>query len=171
MVEVIEQSLKDYKIYDKLNVISDGICDDNGNLYPDFDKFMAKLFESGILNGDTLSSCDTLLIVKNENHLIFVEFKDINNLNSEKDVKDWWKNKCRNIYLKMIDSLLSLSYLLALRYSQNYDDFMKLSKSFFYVYKSDNYKNKIKEHLINLVDTIFYLKILEQLRLSRLKNF
>ena len=70
MVEVIEQSLKDYKIYDKLNVISDGICDNNGNLYPDFDKFMAKLFESGILNGDTLSSCDTLLIV--ENHTIFV---------------------------------------------------------------------------------------------------
>ena len=170
MVNVIEQSLKDYTTYNELNIISDGVCDNNGNLYPDFDKFIANLFTSKIFNGDTLASCDTLLIAKNKNHIIFVEFKDMNSLNSEKDIKNWWKNKFRSIYLKITDSILSLSYLLALKkYSQNHDDFMNLSKSFFYVYKSDSYKNKIKNHLKYKFSRYSFL--FENIRIVETKSF
>ena len=147
MVNIIKKCLNENTNFKTLTCVSDGICDNNGGLYPDFDKFMSNLFIAKIFNGDTLSSCDTIVINENKNHIIFVEFKDINSLNSEEDVKKWWKGKNKSIYLKITDSILALSYFLVAKYNQNYDNFMNLAKSFFYVYKSNNYKSKINNHL------------------------
>lgn len=146
MVNYISSIFKQ-DVYKNLLETSDGICIDNGKEYIDFDKFIENLYSQNILLGEFISSCDTLLLEKDKNHIIFVEFKDMNSSSSEDTLNKWWKDKSRIIYLKITDSTFALSYYLKNHHNKPYDDFMNVSKSFFYVYKSDNFKNKIHSHL------------------------
>lgn len=134
-------------IYKELSDASDGICADNGKKYIDFDKFVETLYNKNELSGEFLSSCDTVLLNSSENHIIFVEFKDMSSSTDEGHLNSWWNGKSRSIYLKITDSLLLFSYYLKNHHNKTYDDFMNTPKSFFYVYKSDSFRNKIHNHL------------------------
>ena len=149
MVEFLNTHFIQNGHYDDLNIVSDGICNNNSNQYLDFDKFIESLFQNGYFSGDNFSSPDTILIDLNKKHIIFVEFKNMSYFESEEDMKNWWKSKNRSVYLKITDSILGLSYYLKNSCSQSYDDFMNTSKSFLYVYKADTYKKKISKHLEN----------------------
>jgi len=147
MVSFLENHFKHNASYVNLHFASDGICDNNSKSYIDFDKFIAKLHTQKIFTGDTFASCDTLLLNTQSNHLIFVEFKDMKSITTEEELNYWWKSKSRSVYLKVTDSILGLSYYLKHKCSKSYDDFLDIPKSFFYVYKSNDYKSKIKNHL------------------------
>ncbi len=146
MVNYISTIFKQ-NVYKNLSETSDGICNNNNRMYIDFDKFVENLYSQNIFRGEFISSCDTLLINLTENHIIFIEFKDMNTSNSNESLNNWWNNKKRSIYLKITDSTLALSYHLKNQHNKSYDDFMNISKSFFYVYRSDSSKKKIHNHL------------------------
>jgi len=147
MVTFLEKHFKDHANFVDLNSVSDGICNNNSKEYINFDEFIHSLYQKGYFSGDTFSSPDTILLNSTETHLILVEFKDMNSLQSEDNIKEWWKDKNRSVYLKITDTILGLGYYLKNNCDQNYDDFLNISKSFFYVYKSNTYKKKIKHHL------------------------
>lgn len=147
MVSYLETHFKTNAVFVDLSNASDGICNNNSKKYLDFDKFIAKLHTQKIFTGNTFASCDTILFNTGENHIIFVEFKDMNTISNDTELENWWKSKNKSIYLKITDSILGLGYYLKNNCSHNYDNFMGTSKSFFYVYKSNTYKSKIKNHL------------------------
>jgi hypothetical protein len=147
MVSFLQQYFNTNEQLVDLKKVSDGICENNSQYYVDFDNFIAKLHTQKVFNGDTFASCDTILFNTNENHLIFVEFKDMDDLSTDEEIKNWWKIKNRSIYLKMADSILGLSFYLKNEHSKGCDSFMDTSKSFLYVYRASTYKNKIKKHL------------------------
>lgn len=147
MVEKIKVYLSSNATYCKLNDVSDGICSNNSKQYIDFDKFVSWLHSNKIIQGDTLSSCDTLILNKDQNHLVLVEFKDMNSLDSEENISSWWRGKNRSVYLKITDTILLLSHYMNKQFGETHDDFMNLSKSFIYVYSSQNYKKTIHTHL------------------------
>lgn len=130
-----------------LDQASDNICTDNGKRYLDFDKFVAKLYQEKIMTGNTISSCDILLFNTSENHLIFVECKDMCSCIGDEMLKKWWDTKKQSIYLKIPDSLLCLSHFIVHKKLGNHDTFFNSKRSFFYVYKSTSYKNKIRDHI------------------------
>jgi len=147
MVTFLENNFISNANFVDLNSASDGICNNNSKNYIDFDKFIARLHSNKVFTGNTFSSCDTILLNTTENHIIFVEFKDMNSVSTDIELTNWWKTKNRSVYLKVTDSILGLGYYLKSNCNQSYDDFMNTSKSFFYVYKSDTYKSKINKHL------------------------
>lgn len=159
-------------IYKQLSETSDGICADNGKAYIDFDKFVETLYTSHILTGEFLSSCDTLLLNTLENHIIFVEFKDMSSSNNNEKLNTWWNNKSRSIFLKIGDSLLLFSYYLKNHHSKTYDDFMNTPKSFIYVYKSDSFKSKIHSHLKYKFSRYnFMFKNIQAMETKQFENF
>lgn len=144
MVEYLYDYFYQGKFLVKLSEVSDNICKDNGNSYIDFDKFKEPSNCGDITKGmNSLSSVDSLLINKNENHIIFVEFKDMQDL---EDIKEWFKDKECSIKIKIPDSILLLGYFLK-ENGYSFDDFMKMKKSFFYVYKNSSAKRTINNHL------------------------
>jgi hypothetical protein len=147
MVSFLQEYFNSNERLVDLNRVSDGICENNAKNYVDFDQFVAKLHIQKIFEGNTFASCDTILFNIDKNHLIFVEFKDMDALSTEEEIKTWWKMKNSSIYLKMADSILGLSYYLKKEHAQSFDDFMDIPKSFFYVYRSSTFKNKINKHL------------------------
>lgn len=169
MVNLIDNYFSEQNIKKNNNLVSDGICTCNSRDYIDFDEFIAILQRKRVLNGDTPSSCDTLLINTSEEHLIFVEFKNMNDLTSPSELSEWWKNKNKSVYLKITDSILSLGYFLQKEESQCFNNFMNMKKSFFYVYKSDTYKSKIKSHLKNKFSRYSFL--LQNIHVLEVNNY
>ncbi len=149
MVEFLNIHFRENGEYEELQIVSDGICENNSKKYLNFDKFIESLFKKNYFKGDTFSSPDTVLINLEKNHLIFVEFKNMSSFETEEEMKNWWKNKNSKVYLKMTDSILGLGYYLNQKCDISYDIFMKSSKSFIYVYKANSYKKKIHRHLEN----------------------
>ena len=147
MVDYLEEHFNQHAEFVDLKTVSDGICNNNSNKYINFDEFIKSLFQKGYFSGDTFSSPDTILLNSTEKHILFVEFKDMSSLQSPEDINEWWKDKNRSVYLKITDTILGLGYYLKNDCDKNYDDFMDTSKSFFYVYKADTYKKKVKNHL------------------------
>lgn len=129
----------------------------------------AKLHSNKIFKGNTFASCDVILFSKEPEHLFFVEFKDMNSLNSNIEVENWWKSKNRSVYLKMTDSILSLSYYLDNKNITDYNTFMNIPKSFFYVYKSISFKSQINTHLKNKFSR--YDFIFKNIRTIETNNF
>ena len=169
VIETIKEFFDDISSFKDLDIVSDGICKRNNKKYIDFDDFIKKLYSSEVLKGDTLSSCDTVLLNKQKQHIIFVEFKNMDSINDENELSNFWTDKNKSLFLKITDSILALSYILALKYNISYDNFMNLSKSFIYVYKSDNYKKKIKKHLKNKFSRYNFL--LKNISIIESKNF
>lgn len=147
MVGFLKQHLQDNASFVELYEASDGICENNTKVYIDFDKFIAHLHTQKVFKGNTFSSCDTILLNDEKNHMIFVEFKDMKSITTDESLTNWWKKHQPRVYLKITDSILGLNYYLNTKCSISYDDFMHTSKSFFYVYKSETYKRKINNHL------------------------
>ena len=118
----------------KLDEISDGCCEDNGNKYIDFDLFA----------GDKFASCDSL-IIKDE-YLAFIEFKRFDLFENERKLDNWLKDKSKNqqIILKGYESYF-LIYNLCNELSIN-DKFETIEKRYILVYKASNAKNKINNH-------------------------
>ena len=132
---------------DKLSNISDSICEDNQKNYINFDKFKEPLNCYEITKGmNSLSSVDSILINKEKRHIIFVEFKDMQSFEDFNSLKDWFKKKECSVKIKIPDSILLLGYFLQ-KHNYSFDDFMRVEKSFFYIYKSNSSKNKINNHL------------------------
>jgi len=147
MVNYLEKYFNQNAKFLDLKMVSDGICNSNSKSYIDFDTFINSLYQDGYLEGDSISSTDTILLNTTEKHIIFVEFKDMSSLETIEEMRDWWNDKNKSVYLKMTDSMLGLCYYFKNHYEISYDDFMSINKSFFYVYKTDTYKKQIKTHL------------------------
>ena len=158
-----------------LNSVSDGICEDNGRSYIDFDKFKEPDYCCDITKGmQSLSSVDSILVHKENKHLILVEFKDMDSIGDFSDIKKWIKDKDCSVKIKIPDSILLLGYFLKEK-GYTFDEFMELDKSFFYVYKSSSFKSQINNHLkyrfskynfmlknIKTIETQSYIKFLEK---------
>mgnify|MGYP000190423656 CR=1 FL=1 len=172
MVDFLENHFKNIVTFVDLKSVSDGICNNNTKLYINFDEFIKSLSKNGCLAGDTFSSPDTLLFKSSENHIIFVEFKDMSYFQTVEEIHNWWKNKNISVYLKISDSILGLSYYLKNDCDKNCDDFMNITKSFFYVYKADTYKKKIKSHLLSKFSRYgFLFKNIETMEVETFKRF
>ncbi len=172
MVEFLDNHFKEYGEYEDLDIVSDGICSNNSEKYLNFDKFIELLFQKDCFKGDMFSSPDTVLINLQENHIVFVEFKDMSYFENEEEVKEWWKTKKMSIYLKMTDSIVSLGYYLNHEFDIKYDEFMNTSKSFIYVYKANTYKEKIHRHLDNkLARYDFLFKNIKTIETEKFKSF
>ncbi len=144
MVKYLYDYFNQDKFLETLSQVSDNICEDNGKFYINFDKFKKPSNCCNVTKGmNSLSSIDSLLINKNENHIIFVEFKDMNDLD---DIKIWFKDKECSIKIKIPDSILLLGTFLQ-ENGYSFDEFMKMKKSFFYVYKNSSAKRTINNHL------------------------
>ncbi len=172
MVSYLESHFLNNANFVDLHSASDGICNNNSKDYIDFDKFIHKLHSNKVFKGDTFASCDTILLNTTENHLIFVEFKDMKSISTDGELINWWNTKNRSVYLKITDSILGLSYYLKNNCDQSYDDFMETSKSFFYVYRADTYKSKINQHLkykFSRYDFLF--KNIRTIEAETFKNF
>ena len=157
MVEFLNTHFEKFGEYEELSIVSDGICKNNSKKYLNFDKFIESLFKKNYFKGDTFSSPDTVLINLEKKHLIFIEFKNMSSFDNEKEIKDWWKYKNSNVYLKMTDSILGLSHYLNQNHNISYDKFMESKKSFIYVYKADTHKKKIHRHLANKLNRYNFL--------------
>ena len=175
MVEFLEKHFQQSVFLDTLSYVSDNICQDNGRNYIDFDKFKEPSCCANITKGlQSLSSVDSILINSEKNHLIFVEFKDMDMIGDFEDIKEWIKEKDCNIKIKIPDSILLLGFFLK-ENGYSFDEFIALDKSFFYVYKSNSFKQKINNHLkyrlskyqfilkdIKSIETQSYLYFLEK---------
>ncbi|CAA6803096.1 MAG: Unknown protein [uncultured Campylobacterales bacterium] len=156
MVKDIESFLrKDFK-FSELKIVSDDICINNSNEYLDIDSeeggLISKLYKKGedrLFKSDKMSSCDTILFNIKHDHMVFIEFKDMNKVDSKEKLKEWNEKHYKSILVKISDSILMFSYILNKKYKISYDSFMNIKKSFIYVYKTDVYKDKIHEHLHN----------------------
>ncbi len=144
MVDYLDNYFNQEQFLETLSQVSDNICEDNGKLYINFDTFKKPCNCSNVTKGmNSLSSVDSLLINKDENHIIFVEFKDMNDL---ENIEEWFREKECSIKIKIPDSILLLGCFLQMnRYS--FDNFMKMKKSFFYIYKNISAKRTINNHL------------------------
>ena len=174
MVEYLSNYFNKDVFLDNLSVISDNICGDNTKKYIDFDKFKEPKNCSYITEGmNSLSSVDSLLIKKSEEHIIFVEFKSMN-IGTWEEIKKWFKNQECSVKIKIPDSILILGYFLK-ENGYSFDEFIELDKSFFYVYKLDSSKNKINNHLkhkftkynfmfknIKIIESQRYMRFLEK---------
>ena len=167
MVANIKQIFNN-SFFKELNDVSDGICNDNGKQYLKFDSFAKSLK----YNGSTVCSCDTILFEYSKEHIIFVEFKDMNFANSSSDAKDWINEKYNNLCLKITETLLILMYEIR-QSGLCCNDFVDLSKSFFYVYKSkSDYKEAIKTHIGNKLSRYnFIFKNTKTLDVSNVEIF
>ena len=144
MVVFLDNYFRKDIFLETLSQVSDNICADNGNKYINFDKFKEPCNCSNVTQGmNSLSSVDSLLINKDENHIIFVEFKDMNNLDN---IQNWFSEKECSIKIKIPDSILLLGIFLQ-KNGHNFNDFMKMKKSFFYIYKNSSAKRTINSHL------------------------
>ncbi|KIM03927.1 MAG: hypothetical protein KN64_09350 [Sulfurovum sp. AS07-7] len=147
MVNFLYDYFHQEKFLVSLSSVSDNICEDDDKKYIDFDKFKEPQNCCNLTKGmNSLSSVDSLLINKDKNHIIFVEFKYMEDLKDLKDVKEWFKNKECSIKIKIPDSILLLGYFLK-ENGYSFNDFIKMKKSFFYVYKNKSFKNTINNHL------------------------
>ena len=147
MVEFLKTHFQQNIFLNTLSNISDNICQDNGKKYIDFDKFKEPSCCADITKGlQSLSSVDSILINSDKNHIIFIEFKDMDTMGDFEDIKEWIKEKDCNIKIKIPDSILLLGYFLK-ENGYSFDEFMAVDKSFFYVYKSNSFKRKINNHL------------------------
>jgi len=160
---------------DNISVISDNICEDNGKKYTNFDKFKEPVNCNDITKGmNSLSSVDSLLINKDKQHIIFVEFKDMDSFEEFSDLKEWFKKKECSVKIKIPDSILLLGYFIK-HNDYSFDEFIEADKSFFYVYKSTSSKNKINNHLkykftkynfilknIKIIESQSYMRFLEK---------
>ena len=160
---------------DSLSVVSDNICDDNGKRYINFDKFKEPINCNNITKGmNSLSSVDSLLINKSKQHIIFVEFKDMDSFEEFSNLKEWFKKKECSIKIKIPDSVLLLGYFVK-QNNYSFDEFIEIGKSFFYIYKSTLSKNKINNHLkykftkynflfknIKIMESQSYIRFLEK---------
>ena len=175
MVEYLYKYFNNEIFLNKLSIISDEICEDNANRYIDFDKFKEPAYCCDITKGmQSLSSVDSILINKQENHLIFIEFKDMNSIGEFNEIKKWIEDKDCSVKIKIPDSILLLGYFLKEK-GYTFDEFIELKKSFFYVYKSNSFKSQINNHLkyrfsrynfilnnIKTMETQSYIKFLEK---------
>jgi hypothetical protein len=127
-----------------LSQVSDTICEDNEKKYINFDIFKKPHNCANVTKGmNSLSSVDSLLINKDKNHIVFVEFKDMNDL---ENIEKWFKEKECSIKIKIPDSILLLGYFVQ-KNGYSFDDFMNIKKSFIYLYKNVSAKRKINNHL------------------------
>ena len=146
MVEYLYNYFNKEPFLETLSQVSDNICEDNGKYYINFDKFKEPINCSNITNGmNSLSSVDSLLINKEYNHIIFIEFKDMNEL---ENIQKWFREKECSIKIKIPDSILLLGYFLQ-KNGYSFDEFINMKKSFFYVYKNSVSKSIINNHLKN----------------------
>ncbi len=144
MVEYLASYFNQENFLETLSQVSDNICEDNGKLYINFDKFKEPTNCSNITQGiNSLSSVDSLLINKDKNHIIFVEFKDMDDLDN---IQNWFRKKECSIKIKIPDSILLLGTFLQ-KNGYSFDDFMNMKKSFFYIYKNNSAKRTINNHL------------------------
>jgi len=135
------------KFLASLDSVSDGILDNDGKKYIDFDLFKAPENCCDMTKGiNSLSSVDSLLINQDENHIILVEFKDMDSFANFNLIVQWLKEKECSIKIKIPDSILLLGYFLREK-GYRFDDFLEMKKSFIYVYKNSKSKSKINNHL------------------------
>ena len=175
MVEYLYNYFNQDNFLDSLSVVSDNICEDNGQKYINFDKFKEPTNCNDITQGmNSLSSVDSLLLNQEKRHIIFVEFKDMQSFENFNDLKKWFKTKECSVKIKIPDSILLLGYFLK-NNNYSFDEFIELDKSFFYVYKSTSSKNKINNHLkyrftkynfilknIKIIESQSYMRFLEK---------
>ena len=146
MVEYLYNYFNKEPFLETLSQVSDNICENNGKYYINFDKFKKPTNCDNITNGmNSLSSVDSLLINKEYNHIIFIEFKDMNEL---ENIQEWFSQKECSIKIKIPNSILLLGYFLQ-KNGYSFDEFINMKKSFFYVYKNSVSKSIINNHLKN----------------------
>ena len=125
-------------LYSTLSKVSDGMCEENGKNYIDFDSFPSFISISSI------ATTDTLLLNKEKKYIVFVEFK---NLSKVRDFNRWFnRNRKQQIYLKAYESFLSLGELVVQK-GFNYDHYYNLDKRFIVVYDTKDSKKKIHHHI------------------------
>ena len=157
---------------ENLQDISDGICENDRKKYIKFDNFKEPYNCDDITKGmNSLSSVDSILINQEKEHIIFVEFKDMQSLTTEDDIKEWLREKDCSIKIKIPDSLLLLGYFIQKR-GYSFDEYFRISKSFFYVYKSESSKQIINNHLkYRFTKYNFMLKNIRSLECQNYKKF
>lgn len=146
MVKYIEDIfLNNPNLWNTLDVVSDNCCPNiEDKKFINFDEFKL-LCKNNLTNRcDTPSSCDVLYFNQRENHIVFIEFK---NLEDIENLPKWYKDKQNSIYLKATDSILLLSLYLKKEKSISLDSFEAIKKSFLFVYKAQNSRDKIHRHL------------------------
>lgn len=147
MVDFLHDYFHQDKFLVNLSEVSDNIYEDNGTKCIDFDKFKEPGNCCDVTKGmNSLSSVDSLLINKDAQHIVFVEFKDMDSFIDFDQIKQWIKEKECSIKIKIPDSILLLGYFLKEK-GYSFDDFLAIKKSFIYVYKNSNSKSKINNHL------------------------
>jgi len=147
MVEFLHSYFHQDKFLVSLSSVSDNLYEDNDKKYIDFDTFKEPQNCCEVTKGmNSLSSVDSLLIDKENNHIVFVEFKDMDSFGTLNKLKEWIKQKECSIKIKIPDSILLLGYFLQ-ENGYSFDDFLKLKKSFVYVYKNSTSKSIINNHL------------------------
>jgi len=140
MVEFLENYFyRQNHLYNTLNIISDKMCEDNEKNYIDFDNFPFFIKISSI------ATTDTLLLNKDNNYIVFVEFK---NLNKVQDFKKWFnRNRKQQIYLKAYESFLSLGELFNQETHYDYSNYYNLDKRFILVYDGKDSRKRIQRHI------------------------
>jgi len=172
MVDFLYSYFNNNTFLESLQNISDGICEDNEKKYIKFDNFKKPSNCDEITKGmNSLSSVDSILINKEKEHIIFVEFKDMQNLTTKDNIKAWLKEKDCSIKVEIPDSLLLLGYFIKKR-GYSFDEYFRIDKSFFYVYKSDSSKQIINNHLkYRFTKYNFMLKNIKSLECQNYKKF
>ena len=127
------------ELWKSLNDVSDGLCEDVNN-----EKFLCldllkKRNKNGLLEASNISSADTVLFRDSE--LIFIEFKYI-------DREDFLEEKKKDLFLKQIDSVIFLLFLVHKLGFRGIDRLIESepSFSFWLVYKVDNFRLAIRRH-------------------------
>ena len=122
------------RLLEPLDIVSDNCCEDNGKTYINFDKA-----------DNNLATADCLII--KDNYFLLVEFKKLDEV---KNIEEWVEDKKRNqqILLKAYESYFLLKSLKII------ENFGNTEKRFVFVYKSDSYKKKIKNHFKNKLDRL-----------------
>ncbi|MFP4487321.1 MAG: hypothetical protein ACLFOC_10165 [Campylobacterales bacterium] len=148
MVDKIFEILKQIpNIWDTLDGVSDNCCsDENGEKFIKFDKLKEYLSLEMTKGMNSACSCDMLFLETAQNHIVFVEFKDLSNV---ADFRAWIGAECRkeNMLLKISDSIFLLSFFLNKQHNINFDDYFKIKQSFILAYKVDSSVKKIQAHL------------------------
>ncbi len=130
-----------------LDKVSDNCCPNiEDKKFIDFDEFKLNCKNNLTNRRDTLSSYDMLYFNQEQKHIVFIEFK---NLEEIEDLSKWYKEKQNSIYLKATDSILLLSSYLKKEKNISLDNFESIKKSFLFVYKAQNSRDRIHRHLNN----------------------
>ena len=160
MVKSIYNELKNnLYLEDSIVNVSDGLCNYsekkciNFDLFPDF---CLKLCKS---SQNKPATVDALIINITENHLLFVEFKDLRKVSYP---RRWLtKEKLQNIYLKVHESLHMLSTYLNKKNIVTYNKFYDCKKSLIIVYEINNnieaQKRKYHRHFQGKIKRFGYL--------------